>query len=89
VSCLLHQGMTVHLFRGFQIICVGRDHQTLFWLVSQKLDGFVVDRRVGLGQAKKLAGEQQVEVEAGGFGDVDLEACCAVGEDDALMTFLD
>jgi hypothetical protein len=45
----------------------------------------VVDSRVGLGQTEKLAGEQQVEGETGGFGDVDLETCCAVGEDDALM----
>lgn len=62
-----------------------RHHQTLFRLVSQELDGFAVDCGIGFGQAEELAGEQQVEGEIGGFGDVDLETGCAVGEDNAFM----
>jgi hypothetical protein len=54
---LLQRGVTIHFLRGFQVIRVGCDHQALFWLVSQELDGFVVDSRVGLGQTKELAGE--------------------------------
>lgn len=49
--------MAVHFSRGFQIIRVSRYHQTFFWLVSQEFDSFVVNCRVGLGQAKELAGE--------------------------------
>ena len=64
---------------------MGRHHQTLFRLVSQELDGFAVDCGIGFGQAEELAGEQQVEGEIGGFGDVDLETGCAVGEDNAFM----
>jgi hypothetical protein len=47
----------VHFPRGFQVIRMCRDHQTLFRLVSQELDGFVVDRRIWFGHTKELARE--------------------------------
>lgn len=85
-SAIAHFGQSAsadsHFFCSLEIIAMGCDHHALIRLTLQKIHRLVIDCWVRLRQTQELAGKQHVKAEVGGLCDVDLQPCCAVGEDD-------